>query len=108
MLTLIIIRIYLLVRAIDKTRLQSRVKDEIFGSRLFEPLKAQFATAQDFHDQIMSKVIPVQGDIMLDNLGLSSEDKKMVQADTTVMITCAAAVKYSLPLREAMNVSYAG
>ncbi|KAF8923266.1 cyclin-dependent kinase inhibitor far1, partial [Haplosporangium bisporale] len=90
-------------KAIDKTQLQNRVNEEIFGSRLFETLKAQFATVQDFHNQIASKVVPVQGDITLDNLGLSVEDKAMVQADTTVMINCAAAVNYFHPLREAVN-----
>ncbi|KAF9375280.1 cyclin-dependent kinase inhibitor far1 [Podila verticillata] len=95
-------------KAIDKTQLQNRVNEEIFGSRLFETLKAQFATVQDFHNQIASKVVPVQGDITLDNLGLSVEDKAMVQADTTVMINCAAAVNYFHPLREAVNMNCYG
>lgn len=39
-----------------------------------EPLKAQFSSAEEFRDKIVKKIIPVQGDITMDLLGLSGED----------------------------------
>ncbi|KAF9348520.1 cyclin-dependent kinase inhibitor far1 [Mortierella sp. AD094] len=101
-------KIYLLMRVSDKKSLQSRVNEDIFGSRLFETLKSQYVTEQEFHNKVMSKVVPVQGDISLENLGMSASDIAMVQADTTVVISCAASVSFSLPFRQAMKMNCYG
>ncbi|KAF9087022.1 cyclin-dependent kinase inhibitor far1 [Mortierella sp. AM989] len=101
-------KIYLLLRVSGKNTLESRVHEEIFGSRLFETLKAQYATTKEFLDQVVPKVVAVQGDITLENLGMSTKDTTMVQADTTVLINCAASVSFTHPLREALNMNCYG
>ncbi|KAF9320483.1 cyclin-dependent kinase inhibitor far1 [Podila minutissima] len=101
-------KIYLLVRASNKTQLQKRIQDEIFGCRLFEPLKAQFASPEEFQDKIVSKVVAVQGDLLAKDLGLDPEDKKRVQADTQVVLSCAAEVGHFHPLRHAINANCYG
>ena len=52
----------------------------------------------------MSKVVPVRGDLGLDDLGLSEADKRMVQADCTVVISVAADIGYLGALRDAVEV----
>jgi len=53
----------------------------------------------------MSKVVPVRGDLQKEHLGLSDQDRAMVQADTSLVISCGAHVGLFLPLLEAVNVS---
>ncbi|KAF9901808.1 cyclin-dependent kinase inhibitor far1 [Linnemannia zychae] len=96
------------VKKVSGKTLQTRVNEEIFGSRLFDTLKTQFSDAEEFYDHVVSKVVPVQGDITLENLGLSPDDMWMVQSDTSVIINCAAAVSYFHPLREALNMNCYG
>ncbi|KAF9347695.1 cyclin-dependent kinase inhibitor far1 [Mortierella sp. AD094] len=91
----------------DKT-LEGRVSDEIFDTRIFETLKERFSSDQEFQEKVMSKVVPVRGDLALENLGLSAEDIKIVQADTTVLISNAATVSHTDPLRVAMNMNCYG
>ena len=95
----------LLLRASDDAKLQSRIENEVFGSSLFGPLKAQYPRQTDFRKQIMSKVVPVRGDLQKEHLGLSDQDRAMVQADTSLVISCGAHVGLFLPLLEAVNVS---
>ncbi|KAF8948379.1 cyclin-dependent kinase inhibitor far1, partial [Haplosporangium bisporale] len=96
-------KIYLLVRGSGKIMFQSRVEDEIYSSRIFETLRALFASEQEFRCQVLSKVVPVQGDLTLKNLGLSECDLKMVQSDTNVVISCAADTNWERSLKEAVN-----
>ncbi|KAF9434227.1 cyclin-dependent kinase inhibitor far1 [Entomortierella beljakovae] len=101
-------KIYVLLRVSGKNSLQSRVNDEIFGSRVFETLRAQFKNEQDFQEQIVSKVYPIQGDIALEKLGMSDKDIRIVQADTDLVISCAASVTFNLPLKVATNSNIHG
>ncbi|KAF9348521.1 cyclin-dependent kinase inhibitor far1, partial [Mortierella sp. AD094] len=101
-------KVYLLMRVSGKNTLQTRINEEIFGSHLFETLKSQYATEIEFYEKVMSRVVPVQGDISLENLGMSAGDIEMVQADTTVLISCAASVSFTMPLREALNMNCYG
>ncbi|KAF9351795.1 cyclin-dependent kinase inhibitor far1 [Mortierella sp. AD094] len=92
-------KIYLLIRASEKNPLQSRLDKDVFGSRLFEPLKAQYGNdEQRFRQEVTSKVVPVQGDIGQKRLGLSDDDYRMIQKDTAVIINAAASVKFNNPL----------
>ncbi|KAF9346321.1 cyclin-dependent kinase inhibitor far1 [Mortierella sp. AD094] len=103
----ICVKIYLLMRVSSDQTLEGRVCD-IFDCRIFETLKAQFANEQDFRDRVVSKAVPVRGDLALENLGMSAEDRKMVQSDTTVLISNAASVSWTDPLRTAMQMNCHG
>lgn len=97
-------RVYLLLRISGAKTVQDRVEHEILSSRIFDTLKAQFASAEDFHDTIVKKIVPVQGDLTIDLLGLSDKDLAMVREDVNVIINSAASVSFDDPLNEAIEV----
>lgn len=95
---------YLLVRISGTKTLQDRVENDVFGSKIFDTLKAQFASPEEFHKQIIEKIVPVQGDITLERLGLSHTDLAMIQSDAHVVINSAASVSFDDPLNNALEV----
>lgn len=84
---------------------QCRVEEEIFSSSIFETLRAQFENELEFRRLVMSKIVPVHGDLVLEQLGLSESDLRMVQSDTNVIFNCAADTSWDRGLKEAVNVS---
>ncbi|KAF9430614.1 cyclin-dependent kinase inhibitor far1 [Podila epigama] len=103
-----VLRVYLLVRISGTQTLQERVDKEIIASRIFDTLKSQFSSPQEFHQQIAQKIVPVKGDITLDRLGLSDEDLEMIQKDTRVVINSAASVSFNDPLNDALEMNVRG
>lgn len=97
-------RIYVLVRGSSKGAAQDRVENEIFGSRIWETLRTQFPDEAQFRTEVMSKVVAIQGDMSIDRLGLSEEDRATIQKDTTVFINSAASITFDGPLKSAFNV----
>jgi hypothetical protein len=99
-------RVYLLVRTSGNTTLQDRLKNEIASSKIFDTLRSQFATEQEFQEKVVKKIVPIHGDIMMDQLGISNEDLATIQADTGVVINSAASVSFDDPLESALEVSF--
>ncbi|KAF9433551.1 cyclin-dependent kinase inhibitor far1 [Entomortierella beljakovae] len=95
-------------RPANNKTIQDRLESEIFASCLFESLKSHYTCEKEFQEEVASKVYPIQGDITSQNLGMSDEDIKMIQADTTVVINCAASTIFDLPLRTALNINTYG
>jgi len=98
------VRVYLLLRVSGTKTLQDRVEHDIFGSRIFDTLKAQFSSTEEFHDKIAKMIVPVQGDITIDLLGLSDKDLAMIREDVHVIINSAASVSFDDPLNNALEV----
>ncbi|KAF9966383.1 cyclin-dependent kinase inhibitor far1 [Mortierella alpina] len=103
-----ITKVYLLVRISGTKTPQDRVEHDVFASKIFDTLKAQFSSPQEFHDRIVSKIIPVAGDITVDRLGLSNENLAMIQDDTRVVINSAASVSFDDPLNNALEMNTRG
>ncbi|KAG0266043.1 cyclin-dependent kinase inhibitor far1 [Mortierella polycephala] len=103
-----ITKIYLLVRISGTKTLQDRVDNDIFASRIFDTLKAQFESTQEFHEKIVKKIIPVQGDITIDQLGLTDKDLAMIHEDTRMVINSAASVSFDDPLNNALEMNTRG
>ncbi|KAF9294446.1 cyclin-dependent kinase inhibitor far1 [Linnemannia elongata] len=101
-------KIYVLVRGSSKGAAQYRVENEIFGSRIWETLRAQFPDEAQFRTEVMSKVVAIQGDMSIDRLGLSEEDQATIQKDTTVFINSAASITFDGPLKSAFNLNTKG
>ncbi|KAF9434894.1 cyclin-dependent kinase inhibitor far1 [Entomortierella beljakovae] len=95
-------KIYALVRVGPGSTIQERYED-LLKNRVFDTLKASCSNDQEFRDKFGSKIVPIKGDISLDNLGLSSEDVASVTSDTKVFIHCAASVNFDDPLETAFN-----
>ena len=66
-------RIYLMVRPKPNMTLLQRVKEQIFSTKLFEPL---FKERPDFEQYIKDKIIPIEGDLVLEGLGIRPEDRQ--------------------------------
>ncbi|KAF9988162.1 cyclin-dependent kinase inhibitor far1 [Modicella reniformis] len=103
-----ITKVYLLIRTSGTKTLQDRVEHDIFASRIFDTLKAQYSSAEEFHDKIEKKIVPVQGDITIDLLGLSDEDLAMIREDVNVVINSAASVSFDDPLNNALEMNTKG
>ncbi|KAF9984842.1 cyclin-dependent kinase inhibitor far1 [Mortierella antarctica] len=103
-----ITKVYLLVRISGIKTPQDRVEHDVFASKIFDTLKAQFTSPQEFHDRIVKKIIPVAGDITVDRLGLSEEDLAMIREDTRVVINSAASVSFDDPLNNALEMNTRG
>ncbi|KAI1316670.1 cyclin-dependent kinase inhibitor far1 [Mortierella claussenii] len=103
-----ITKVYLLVRISGTKTLQDRVEHDVFGSRIFDTLRAQFSSEAEFHDKIVSKILPVQGDITQENLGLSDNDLAMIREDVNVVINSAASVSFDDPLNNALEMNTKG
>jgi fatty acyl-CoA reductase len=98
--------VYLLVRISGTKTLQDRVENDVFASKIFDTLRSQFLTPQEFHAKVIQKIVPVRGDITIDRLGLSEDDQRMIHADTRVVINSAASVSFDDPLNNALEVSF--
>ncbi|GJJ69989.1 alcohol-forming fatty acyl-CoA reductase [Entomortierella parvispora] len=103
-----ITKVYLLMRISGTKTLQDRVENDVFASRIFDTLKATFSSPQEFHDTIVKKIVPVQGDITIDRLGLSDDDLKMIQEDARIVINSAASVSFDDPLGNALEMNTKG
>ncbi|KAG0341649.1 cyclin-dependent kinase inhibitor far1 [Podila humilis] len=103
-----ITKVYLLVRISGTKSLQDRVQNDIFASKIFDTLKATFASAEEFQKKVVKKIVPVQGDITHDRLGLSDTDLAMIHNDTRVVINSAASVSFDDPLNNALEMNTRG
>jgi fatty acyl-CoA reductase len=83
--------IYILVRhKKGKTPLQRL--DEIFDNQLFDTLK-------DLHPNYHEKVIPIEGDMLEPNLGISDKDRKLLIENVNIVFHSAATVRFDEPLK---------
>ena len=47
------------------------------------------------------KIVPIQGDLIVEHLGLSQADREMVVNEVNVIINSAASVNFDDPLQDA-------
>ena len=52
--------------------------------------------------------MPVTGDLTLENLGLSVEDRAKITENVHVILNCAASVKFDDKLHKALQINYWG
>jgi len=56
----------------------------------------------------LDKIVAVHGDLINEGLGLSAEDRAMIQDQVHVIINCAASVSFDETLHDALNINYFG
>ena len=56
----------------------------------------------NFHAYAESKIVPISGDLIIESLGISPEDRKMITDNCQVIINSAASVNFDDPLLEAI------
>ncbi|MCS6873448.1 MAG: AMP-binding protein [Acidobacteriota bacterium] len=99
-------KIYATVRARDAAESKNRFWTSILTSPPFDPLRAKFGSS--FEDFIREKVIPINGDVGNEFLGLSEEEAQKIMSDCDIIINGAGNVTFNPPLESALRTNVVG
>ena len=58
--------------------------------------------------EVLTKIIPVEGDISLPNLGISSSDLEQLADNVSVVFHSTATVRFNEELKSAVNLNVKG
>lgn len=98
-------KIFLLIRSKPKFTLQQRMFKEIFKSELFIPL---FKERPELVDIIKEKVIPINGDLVIEGLGLDPVIRATLCNEVEIILNTAASINFNDPIRDALQINYYG
>ncbi|XP_076646281.1 putative fatty acyl-CoA reductase CG5065 [Halictus rubicundus] len=93
-------KIYILIRA-KKGRSPDLRIDDMFKLPMFERIRKQ-------KPHMMKKVVPLIGDMSLDQLGLTDADLKTLMDETDVVFHCAATLRLEAKLKDAIVMNTKG
>ncbi len=99
-------KVYATVRARDANESKIRFWTSIVTSPTFDPLREKYG--EGFEDFIKSKVVPVNGDVGNEYLGLDEKDAKKIMRDTDIIINGAGNVTFNPPLESALRTNVVG
>ncbi len=99
-------KVYATVRARDANESKIRFWTSIVTSPTFDPLREKYGDG--FEDFIKSKVVPVNGDVGNEFLGLDEKEAKKIMRDTDVIINGAGNVTFNPPLESALRTNING
>lgn len=99
-------KVYATVRARDENESKSRFWTTIVTSPTFDPLREKYCDG--FEDFIREKVVPVNGDVGNQYLGLGEREAARIMADTDVIINGAGNVTFNPPLESALRTNVVG
>ncbi|XP_066255909.1 fatty acyl-CoA reductase 1 [Euwallacea similis] len=95
------VKIFLLVREKKGKLAKERIR-EIFAGPLFDMLKKQRGP------QIINRVTAIEGDVMLPNLGISEENRKIIIEEVDIIFNCAATIRFDEGLKKAVLLNVRG
>ena len=98
-------KFYIMVRQKRNKKPFDRIKNEILNSYVFSVVKKQH---EDFYSWAQSKIVPIVGDLVVDNLGMSDIHREMVVNDCHIIINSAASVNFDDHLHDALAINYFG
>ncbi|KPJ06883.1 Putative fatty acyl-CoA reductase CG5065 [Papilio machaon] len=93
-------KIYILIRETQQLRAHVRLRN-ILENPIFSRLKKEKPNA-------LEKVVPIPGDIVKPNLGISSTDERLLIDKVSVVIHSAATINFNEPLLKALEINYEG
>ena len=99
-------KVYATVRARDENESRTRFWTSIVTSPTFDPLREKYG--ERFEDFIRSKVVPVNGDVGNEFLGLDEKEARKIMRDTDVIINGAGNVTFNPPLESALRTNVVG
>ncbi|MBK7933819.1 MAG: AMP-binding protein [Acidobacteria bacterium] len=99
-------KVYATVRARDAAESKIRFWTSIVTSPTFDPLREKYGDG--FDDFIKSKVVPVNGDVGNEYLGLDEKDAKKIMRDTDIIVNGAGNVTFNPPLESALRTNING
>lgn len=80
-----------------------RLNEEVLLSTAFEPLRHELG--EEFERLVSEKIVPVEGDLTNERLGLDEEVREAVQSDVDIVINCAADVSFDAPIDVATKLN---
>ena len=89
--------IYLLCRSKKGKNINERIK-EITSSPAFDLLREQ-------NHQALSKIVLIEGDVAMLELGISKTDQEILKEKVSVVIHSAATISFNEPLKIAVNTN---
>jgi long-chain acyl-CoA synthetase len=99
-------KVYATVRARDENESRSRFWTTIITAEPFDPLREKYGDG--FEDFIREKVVPVNGDVGNEFLGLDEEEARRIMQDTDIIINGAGNVTFNPPLESALRTNVVG
>ncbi len=99
-------KVYATVRARDAAESKIRFWTTIVTSPTFDPLREKYGDG--FENFIKSKVVPVNGDVGNEYLGLDEKDARKIMRDTDIIINGAGNVTFNPPLESALRTNVVG
>ncbi|KAI3461304.1 hypothetical protein Pfo_017967 [Paulownia fortunei] len=86
-------KLFLLIRATSKRSIEQRLQEEVVDTELFRVLRE--GCGEDFNSILLSKVIPVSGDVSQENLGIvDSELREDMWREIDIIVNSAATTKF--------------
>ncbi|GJQ68244.1 hypothetical protein Trydic_g16857 [Trypoxylus dichotomus] len=92
--------LYILMRPKRGKSVQERLKD-IWELPVFERLRST-------KPHLFNKIVPIEGEITMEGLGITPEDRKMLAQNTTIVFHCAATLRLEAQLRESLDMNTVG
>ncbi|CAI0406505.1 unnamed protein product [Linum tenue] len=99
-------KIYLLIKAKDKDAAMARLKTEILNAELFKTLRQTYG--KSFQTFMLSKLVPVVGDVCKSNLGLEQELADLIADDVDVIVNSAANTTFDERYDVAIDINTRG
>ncbi|MBS1797624.1 MAG: AMP-binding protein [Acidobacteria bacterium] len=99
-------RVYATVRARDARESENRFWTSIVTSPTFDPLREKYGDG--FEAFIREKVVPVNGDVGNEFLGMAEDEARAIMEDTDVIINGAGNVTFNPPLESALRTNVVG
>lgn len=99
-------KVYATVRARDENESRTRFWTSIVTSPTFDPLREKYG--DKFEAFIKEKVVPVNGDVGNQYLGMAEDQAREIMQDTDVLINGAGNVTFNPPLESALRTNING
>src|SRR4028119_175762 len=99
-------KVYATVRARDAQESVNRFWTSVVTSPTFDPLREQHGA--DFEKFIREKVVPVNGDVGNEFLGLDEKEARKMMKDVDIIINSAGNVTFNPPLESALRTNVVG
>ncbi len=99
-------KVYATVRARNAAESKNRFWTSILTSPPFDPLREKFGDG--FEDFIREKVVPINGDVGNEFLGLTEEEARKIMSDCDIIINGAGNVTFNPPLESALRTNVVG
>jgi long-chain acyl-CoA synthetase len=99
-------KVYATVRARDKNESLNRFWNTVVPSPTFDPLREKYG--DKFEDFIREKLIPVNGDVGSEHLGMIETEAREIMQDCDIIINSAGNVTFNPPLESALRTNVVG